>query len=154
MLSFELVSLQLAHLCHSFLGNHQAAARQQPQLCGVCVFNDQMGRTAGSVDGSFLHVKSLKRAIRSCAHLQFKTLPGLCEMNVRMTTSVQGYMRSGFARAALNAAQYVRLASEGRKWFQVLHLGQRGRSACFPFSACEKAKPLQTLTLSSISCNL
>lgn len=26
-------------------------------------------------------------------------------------------------------AQYVRLASEGRKWFCVLHLGQRGRSA-------------------------
>lgn len=47
-------------------------------------------------------------------------------MTVSMTTGVRGYTKSGFA---LKAAQYVRLASEGRKWFCVLHLGQRGRNA-------------------------
>lgn len=80
-------------------------------------------------------------------------------MNVCMTTGVQGYMRSGFPRAALNAAQYVRLASEGRKWFWVLHLGQRGRSAAishvFHSEHVKKANHFNlTLTLSSISCNL
>lgn len=42
-----------------------------------------------------------------------------------MTAGVQGYIRSGFSSAALNAAWCVRLASKRQEVVCVFHLGQR-----------------------------